>query len=545
MLRRKFSNHPGIRHDRFDLLTLADDRRIAANSIDIAPAELGDAVDPESLKETTKRRALYQHNLPRQPALKHFERHPLQVPRIRLNGHSPFPIVIPREQCVGCGPATPRPPVVWVCHSCPGHRHFPLWDANRRSPAYNTNGRQTCNGTTARSRFRMGDRLYLDNAATSFPKPPQVFEALRAYAEEIGASAGRGAYTEAVETGRIVSECRRRLARLIGAEKPEEIVFTFNCSGALNQAIKGLLKPGDHVIATTMEHNSALRPLNALSQQGTIEASYVQADPATGIVAAADVIANITRKTRLVCLVHASNVTGTVQPIEEVGRELRRRNVLFLVDAAQTAGHRLVDVKSGTIDFLALPGHKGLMGPLGTGALYIREGLERHLAPLIQGGTGSVSELPEQPDFMPDKFESGSHNAIGLAGLNAALEWIEQKGIDALAEHDQALCDQFIAKAGEIPDLTIYGPKDAEKRMAVFSIRLNGMDPQELSTLMEGEFGILTRSGIHCAPLAHQTIGTHADGGTTRLSFGAFNTPQDVDRCITCLSELSAIASRA
>lgn len=391
----------------------------------------------------------------------------------------------------------------------------------------------------------MGQRLYLDNAATSFPKPPEVFEAMQSYAQEIGASAGRGAYREAVETGRIVSDCRRGLARLMGASKPEEIVFTLNCSAALNQAIKGLLVLGDHVVATTMEHNSVLRPLSALTTAGMITTTYVAPDPLTGLVRPDDVLSSLRPKTRLVCVVHGSNVTGALQPIEEIGRELRRRGVLLLVDAAQSAGHIPFDVQGGYFDFLAVPGHKGLMGPLGTGALYIRQGLEEQLRPLIEGGTGSASEHPVQPDFMPDKFESGSHNAIGLAGLGAAIEWIASKGMDALLKHDRDLSARFLEGARQIPELTVYGPQEPTTRVAVFSIRLGGLEAQELSSLMECEFGILTRSGIHCAPLAHQSIGTHADGGTTRLSFGAFNTPQDVDRCIECLRELSTVASRA
>ncbi len=391
----------------------------------------------------------------------------------------------------------------------------------------------------------MGQRLYLDNAATSFPKPPEVFEAMESYAREIGASAGRGAYREAVETGRIVSDCRRGLARLIGASRPEEVVFTHNCSAALNQAIKGLLVQGDHVVATTMEHNSVLRPLAGLTAEGKITTTYVDVDASTGLVRPSDILSALRPETRLVCVVHGSNVTGAVQPIEEIGPELRRRGVLLLVDAAQTAGHLPLDVQGGCFDFLALPGHKGLMGPLGTGALFIRQGLEEQLRPLIEGGTGSVSEHPVQPDFMPDKFESGSHNAIGLAGLGAAIEWIASKGMDAMTRHDRELSGRFLDAARQIPELTVYGPQEPTARVAVFSIRLGGLDPQELSSLMESEFGILSRSGIHCAPLAHQSIGTHADGGTTRLSFGAFNTPQDVDRCIECLRELSTVASRA
>lgn len=388
----------------------------------------------------------------------------------------------------------------------------------------------------------MSARLYLDNAATSFPKPPEVFEAMRRYAEELGASAGRGAYHEALATGEILADVRRRLARLINAPAPEHVVFSLNCSSALNQAIKGYLRKGDHVVTSRMEHNSVLRPLQALSDEDLIEVTYAPADSDTGRVDAADLLAAIRPRTKFIALVHASNVTGTIQPIEAVGAEARSRGIPFLVDAAQTAGHVPIDVQAMNIDLLALPGHKGLLGPLGTGALYIRPGLEGAIAPLVQGGTGSVSERPVQPDFMPDKFESGSHNAIGLAGLAAALRWIESASVESLHAHDRSIAERFLERSAEIAGLTIYGPKSAEDRVAVFSIRLAGLDPNELSALLETEFDILTRSGLHCAPWAHETIGTHADGGTTRLSFGSFNTPADVDRCVESLGKLSDVA---
>ncbi len=391
----------------------------------------------------------------------------------------------------------------------------------------------------------MPERLYLDNAATSFPKPPEVLEAMRAYAEELGASAGRGAYREAVDAGVMVAECRRRLARLIGCEPAKNVVFALNCSEALNLAIKGVLRDGDHVVTTVMDHNSVLRPLNALQDRGRNEVTFVPADAETGAVRADDVLAAIRPRTRLVCMTHGSNVTGTLQPIDEVAEELRRREIFLLVDSAQTVGHVPLDVAQQSIDFLAMPGHKGLMGPLGTGALYIRPGLENVVEPLIEGGTGSVSELATQPDFMPDRFESGSHNAIGLAGLGAALAWIEERSVKSLRAHDLALSTRFLEKAAEIEPLRVFGPRDAASRVAVFSVRMEGLEPAELSALLETEFAILSRSGLHCAPLAHQTLGTHETGGTTRLSFGAYNTLDDVDRCVHALAQLAGAGARA
>lgn len=391
----------------------------------------------------------------------------------------------------------------------------------------------------------MPDRLYADNAATSFPKPPEVLEAMRRYAEDLGASAGRGAYREAVETGELVADCRRRVARLIHAGDPRQIVFTLNCTEALNLAIKGLLKPGDHVVTSAMDHNSVLRPLAALQAQRGISVTHIRADAATGMVDPAGVLAAVTPGTRLVALVHASNVTGTLQDVGAVGRELRKRGVPFLVDAAQTLGHLPIDVNDLGIDLLAAPGHKGLMGPLGTGFLYIRPGLESQMSPLIEGGTGSVSEEPTQPTFMPDRFESGSHNAIGLAGLAAALTWIESRGVSALREHDVHLSRQFLNEVSDCEGVTVYGTTDPSRRVAVFGIRVTGFDPAELSAALDADFGILSRSGIQCAPLAHETIGTLSTGGTTRLSFGAFNTLEDVRRCTAALRELASASAPA
>ncbi|MCK6486398.1 MAG: aminotransferase class V-fold PLP-dependent enzyme [Gemmatimonadaceae bacterium] len=385
----------------------------------------------------------------------------------------------------------------------------------------------------------MRDRLYLDNAATSFPKPPAVFDAMRDYAERLGASAGRGAYREALETGEIVSRCRRLLARLFNAEAPEQIVFGLNCTDMLNLAIQGAVRPGDHVVASRMDHNSVLRPLKALEATG-VSHTLVPADQHTGLIRADDVIGAIRPNTRLVVLHHAGNVSGAIAPIADIGRTARSRDILFLVDAAQTAGHLPIDVRGMSIDLLAFPGHKGLLGPLGTGGLYVRRGIEPRIRPLKQGGTGSVSEEATHPSFMPDRYESGSHNAIGLAGLAAAVEWILDRGVESLAAHDRALSVRFLDGVRDMPDVTVLGPGDPSQRVAVFSVRVGGYEPSELAALLEGEFGLLTRGGIHCAPLAHATFGTHQTGGATRLSFGAFNTECDVDRALDALSQVSA-----
>jgi cysteine desulfurase/selenocysteine lyase len=387
----------------------------------------------------------------------------------------------------------------------------------------------------------MTRRIYADNAATSFPKPPEVLAAMCDYAERSGASAGRGAYREAVEAGELLAACRGRIARLIHAEGPQRIVFALNCTEALNLALRGLLRRGDHVVTTRFEHNSILRPLHELAAAG-VEAAFVPVDPATGRVDPNDIREAIAPNTTLIAIQHASNVTGVLQPLAEIARLARECGVLLLVDAAQTIGHVPIDVQGLGIDLLAFPGHKGLLGPLGTGGLYVRNGLEERLQSLVAGGTGSISELPTQPDFMPDKYESGSHNAIGLAGLAAAAEWLLARGVESLRRHEQQLCRRFLAGAAGIDGLTLYGPRDLEQRVGVFSVRVEGLEPAELSAVLESEFGVLTRSGIHCAPWAHDTLGTHAGGGTTRLSFGPFTSEEDVDACVSALAAVAAPA---
>jgi cysteine desulfurase/selenocysteine lyase len=385
-------------------------------------------------------------------------------------------------------------------------------------------------------------RLYMDNAATSFPKPAAVTDAMVRYARQLGASAGRGAYAEAMETAGLIAECRRRVNVLVSGADANQVVFTLNCTDALNLAIKGLvpLSGPAHAICTHIDHNSILRPLNALVDQGRIEQTRVPVDPATGLVDPDDVRRAIRPDTKLIAVTHASNVTGTVQPIRELGRIAREHAVPFVVDAAQSAGHVPIDVRADGIDLLAAPGHKGLLGPLGTGFLYVRPGLERTLRPLREGGTGSASEDDRQPTFMPDKFEPGSHNAIGLVGLNEGLRWVAEQTVEKLAAHDLDLVRTFLEGVSDVDGLTYYGPRGVRDRMGVFSVRIDGYDPHELSSILEAQFGILTRSGIHCAPLAHAAIGTLDAGGATRFSFGPFLSKQDVKFATDALAEVAA-----
>ena len=388
-------------------------------------------------------------------------------------------------------------------------------------------------------------RLYMDNAATSFPKPPAVTEAMVRYANELGASAGRGAYQEAVDTGAIISECRRQLNKLFHGQKPEHWIFGLNCSDGLNLAIRGLLGPHrtGHAICTGIDHNSVLRPLNALQDANYAQVTRVPVDPATGVVDPDDIRRAIRPDTRLIAITHVSNVTGTVQDVRAIGRVSREHNIPLLVDAAQSAGHMPIDVQADHIDLLAAPGHKGLLGPLGTGVLYIRPGLEKDIVPIREGGTGSISEQDRQPDFLPDKYEPGSHNAIGIAGLLEGVKWVINRTPQKIHEHEMDLVRIFLEGITEGIDpkagLIYYGPRGVRHRAGVFSVRVEGYAPYELAAILESNYGILTRPGIHCAPTIHETLGTTQFGGTTRFSFGPFLSVQDVSYATDALAEIA------
>jgi cysteine desulfurase/selenocysteine lyase len=384
-------------------------------------------------------------------------------------------------------------------------------------------------------------RVYLDNSATSFPKPAAVTEVMVRFAEDCGASAGRGAYAEARACEEMITECRGRIAELIHAECPDRIVFTMNCSEALNSAIRGLLNTaprGSHAIASAMEHNSILRPYHALAEQTGLVPEFIPCDPRTGLVDPDDVHRAIRPETRLISCVHVSNVTGTVQPIGEICRIAREANVPCLIDAAQSAGHVEIDVQAIGADFVAFPGHKGCLGPLGTGVLYVRPSAEKLCRTMKEGGTGTISELPVHPNFMPDKYEIGSHNAIGLAGLSEGVAWVLRRGVKHIREHDEILCERFLQRTENVEGLTVYGPRNLQYRAGVFSMNVAGLSPGELADRLEKDFGICTRSGVHCAPLAHKTIGTYPIG-TCRMSFGPFTSEQHIDLAADALTQIA------
>jgi cysteine desulfurase / selenocysteine lyase len=380
---------------------------------------------------------------------------------------------------------------------------------------------------------------YLDNAATSWPKPEAVYEAVNAYQRTNGGSVGRAATRRGSELQAMVDRCRRGIASLLGAESTKSIIFTLNGTDALNQAIHGWLAPGDHVVTSVAEHNSILRPLRVAQERMSVTVDYVPVD-GIGVIDPDAVRKVIRPRTRLIALTHASNVTGAVQPLVEVGRIASESGVTFLVDAAQSAGHVPIDVRAINADLLACSGHKGLLGPLGTGVLYVRPGLEKELKPIRQGGTGTQSESDRVPDDTPSRYEAGNHNAPGIAGLDAALAWIEERSLDRLREHEMALTSSLISRLVAIKGVDALGPKEASRRVGVVSVRIPGMDPQSAGAILDQEFGIECRTGLHCAPRMHQALGTLAEGGLVRFSVGAFNTMEDVEAVAEAVGELAA-----
>jgi cysteine desulfurase/selenocysteine lyase len=376
--------------------------------------------------------------------------------------------------------------------------------------------------------------IYLDNAATSFPKPEQVYRAMDKCIREYGANPGRSGHRLSLQAGRIIYEAREALCRLFNIDNPMRVVFTLNATDSINLGVKGLLKKGDHVVTTSMEHNSVARPLTVLKGKG-VETTYVSCS-GTGALDPNDIRKAIKRNTALILITHASNVTGTIMPVAEVGRIAKEHGIPFMVDAAQTAGLLEIDVRAMNIDLLAFPGHKGLMGPQGVGGLYIGDRIE--LMQAREGGTGSKSEHLGQPLMLPDRYESGTPNTVGIAGLGQGVSFILEQGIGRIRSHEECLVGQMIDGLKEFKNVTIYGPADAKKQASVLSINIASKDSAEVSYILDSKYDIATRSGLHCAPLAHRTIGTVGQG-TVRLSVGYFNTSMDIEDTIKAIAEIA------
>jgi len=379
--------------------------------------------------------------------------------------------------------------------------------------------------------------IYFDNAATSWPKPSEVTQAMVHFMESVGANPGRSGHRLSVEAGRIVYEAREALSELFNAPDPLRIVFGLNVTEAINLALRGLLRPGDHVITSSMEHNSVMRPLRALEQQG-VELTVVPCSP-QGFLDPADLEAAIRPNTVMIALNHGSNVVGSLLPIREAGQIAREHGLLLLVDAAQTAGAVPLDVQADNIDLLCFTGHKALYGPMGTGGLIIGERVDvERLEPLKRGGTGSRSEYEEHPDFLPDKCEAGTPNAVGLAGLAAGVRWVLRMGVEAIRAHEVALTQRLIDGLREIPGVTVYGGMDAARQTGTVSFNVAGLEPSEVGLRLDEEYSILCRVGLHCAPAAHKTIGTFPRG-TVRFGLGYFNTMEEVERALEAVSRLA------
>jgi cysteine desulfurase/selenocysteine lyase len=378
--------------------------------------------------------------------------------------------------------------------------------------------------------------IYLDNAATSFPKPEAVYAALDRFARHSLANPGRAGHKMALAAEHALDEGRHRLNRFFNGRSPDRFVFTLNATDALNMAFKGVLNDGDHVITTDLEHNSVSRPLVALAEAKRITLTRIAAD-AGGTVDPTAIAEAITPKTRLVAVTHASNVLGTVQPITEIGHIVRSRELLFLVDAAQTAGVVPVDIQASCIDLLAFPGHKSLMGPTGTGALYVgpRAG---GIRPWREGGTGGDSSTPTQPKDFPYYLEGGTPNVLGVAGLTAGLDFVEERTPAAVLKHELDLCDRLRLALAEMPGFEVFGHGDRKRRVGTVSFRGALRPAPELGGILDQAFDIAVRPGLHCAPYIHKALGSYPDG-LLRVSPGPFTTDADLDRLLEALKEVT------
>ncbi|MFA4885036.1 MAG: aminotransferase class V-fold PLP-dependent enzyme [Desulfotomaculaceae bacterium] len=378
--------------------------------------------------------------------------------------------------------------------------------------------------------------IYFDSAATTWPKPAEVWEAMEHCLKSAGANPGRSGHQMSIKAGKLVDETRELLATLFNITNPDRIIFTINATEALNLGIKGLLKPGDHAVTSSMEHNSVTRPLYVLQSKG-IEVTKVSC-AGDGSIKVEDLEKAIRPNTTAIVITHASNVTGTLMPIAEIGRLAKKKGLYFIVDAAQTAGVFNINVSFMNIHLLAFPGHKGLYGPTGTGGLYIAEGLE--LTPLKEGGTGSMSEVPGQPEIMPERYESGTLNSVGIAGLAAGLKFIRSEGTEKIRQHEMELTHRFLKGAEKIEGLTLYGPQEIYERAPVVSFSLAGKATGMVGTVLDKQYNIACRAGLHCAPDAHRTLGTF-DQKLVRFSFSYFNKEEEVDYAIRTLAEIAAI----
>lgn len=372
--------------------------------------------------------------------------------------------------------------------------------------------------------------IYLDNGATTFPKPKVVTDKIMECYLGYAGNPGRSGHKLAMKMDLEIYETREKICKLINGTEVLNVIFTFNATDSLNLAIKGVLEEGDHVITTSMEHNSVLRPLNQLRKEGKIELSIVYADD-KGYIDPKKIFEALTPNTKMIVTTHMSNVFGTIVDIKAIGDFCKENNILYLVDASQSIGVLDIDVQEMNIDLLAFPGHKALFGPMGTGALYIKEGII--VKPLKEGGTGSYSHSIDQPDLYPDSLESGTPNGVGIIALGKGIDFINEVGIENIRNHEMSLKNHFIELLKDNEDVILYGTLD-DRQGAVVSLNVKDMDSSEISYILSDEFDIYTRPGFHCAPLAHKTMGTE-ELGAIRFSFGYYNTLEEIDKTVEAL----------
>lgn len=377
-------------------------------------------------------------------------------------------------------------------------------------------------------------QIYFDNSATSWPKPKSVANSALEYLNDYGASPGRSGHSMALKSARMVFETRELLSELFNAETSEKVIFTSNATNATNTALKGILKKGDHVIISHMEHNSTIRPLRYLESLGIIELSIIPCIK-NGLIDIELLKASFKPNTKLVSIIHGSNIIGTIMPVAEIGKICRSKNVIFMVDAAQTAGHIPIDVQKMNIDILSFSGHKSLLGPTGTGGLAIGKKVE--IDALVHGGTGSKSESEFHPDFYPDKLEAGTPNTFGIAGLNAGIKFIHSVGQVNIMQHSQQITEYFINKLSKFDELKVHGPSDGRNILPIISITSDLLSPEIIAEKLDKEFNVMTRAGLMCCPLGHKALGTYPNG-TLRISLGYFNTQKEIDYTVQSLKKI-------
>jgi cysteine desulfurase family protein len=388
--------------------------------------------------------------------------------------------------------------------------------------------------------------IYLDNAATSWPKPEIVYQTMDKFLRERGGNPGHGSHSLAMAAKQTIDDTRAHVARFIKAPDRNRVVFTLNCTESINLGLKGLLKPGDHVIISSLEHNAVMRPLVKLARQG-VRITRVPVSPRTGVTDAADIEAAVTNDTRMIVMIHASNVNGVIQPITEYGRIARKHNLILMVDAAQSAGHLPIDVQADNIDLLAFSAHKGPLGPPGVGTLYLSTKVNPET--LTEGGTGSNSESEIQPETLPYKYESGTLNSLGIAGLGAGLQFIFNEGLEKIHDHEMKLVQTLSKGLAMIPGVTLYSAQDGTPQAPVISINIEGYQPGDVGAILDQSFDIKVRTGLHCAPSAHRSLGTLSSEikeppkigaqGTIRLSPGYFNTVEEIEKTLGAIGKIA------